>query len=205
MKKAWKNIKIYVLLIVITIISLIASIICRSRGNEYLESISSNIFAGMITGCLLAFISAYKNASKTDLYLIKEAYKRVYDLNMDFISDDEYLKYLNDYDSLFESVYSKIARLKYINEYIEKYTNEKLKKYELKKEFLKEINYNVEEKEKEYQGIQDNLQNNIYKTKKDLINLVREYQKEILRMNVKIYEEIREKDAEIYKIDKSFI
>ena len=70
---------------------------------------------------------------------------------------------------------------------------------------MKEFNYNIRQKEIEYQGLHDNLQKDMYKTQRDLINLVRKYQQEILKLNLGIYNKIKELDNEIYKIDKSFI
>ena len=70
---------------------------------------------------------------------------------------------------------------------------------------MKEFNYSISQKEIEYQEIKNNFQSDIYKTRDDLIKLVREKQKEVLKLNVKIYKKIQEIDNEIYKIDKSFI
>lgn len=159
----------------------------------------------MITGCVLAIISACKNRRKIDLKLVKNAYESIYDLNKEFIEDDKYLEHIGNYDALFESVYSKLSRLIFINQYIEKYTNKKLKQEELADNFMKEFNYNIRQKEIEYQGLHDNLQKDMYKTQRDLINLVRKYQQEILKLNLGIYNKIKELDNEIYKIDKSFI
>lgn len=205
MKKIWKNYKYYIVIAVLTIISFILSIIFQLKKYEYEASIFSSLWTGMITGCVLAIISACKNRRKIDLKLVKNAYESIYDLNKEFIEDDKYLEHIGNYDALFESVYSKLSRLIFINQYIEKYTNKKLKQEELADNFMKEFNYNIRQKEIEYQGLHDNLQKDMYKTQRDLINLVRKYQKEILKLNLGIYNKIKELDNEIYKIDKSFI
>lgn len=70
---------------------------------------------------------------------------------------------------------------------------------------MKEFNYNIRKKEIEYQNLHDNLPKDMCKTQKDLINLTRKYQQEILKLNLGIYNKIKELDNEIYKIDKSFI
>ena len=205
MKKIWKNYKYYIVIAVLTIISFILSITFQLKKYEYEASIFSSLWTGMITGCVLAIISACKNRRKIDLKLVKNAYESIYDLNKEFIEDDKYLEHIGNYDALFESVYSKLSRLIFINQYIEKYTNKKLKQEELADNFMKEINYNIRQKEIEYQGLHDNLQKDMYKTQRDLINLVRKYQQEILKLNLGIYNKIKELDNEIYKIDKSFI
>lgn len=205
MKKIWKNYKYYIVIAVLTIISFILSIIFQLKKYEYEASIFSSLWTGMITGCVLVIISACKNRRKIDLKLVKNAYESIYDLNKEFIEDDKYLEHIGNYDALFESVYSKLSRLIFINQYIEKYTNKKLKQEELADNFMKEFNYNIRQKEIEYQGLHDNLQKDMYKTQRDLINLVRKYQKEILKLNLGIYNKIKELDNEIYKIDKSFI
>lgn len=205
MKKIWKNYKYYIVIAVLTIISFILSIIFQLKKYEYEASIFSSLWTGMITGCVLAIISACKNRRKIDLKLVKNAYESIYDLNKEFIEDDKYLEHIGNYDALFESVYSKLSRLIFINQYIEKYTNKKLKQEELADNFMKEFNYNIRQKEIEYQGLHDNLQKDMYKTQRDLINLVRKYQKEILKLNLGIYNKIKELDNEIYKIGKSFI
>lgn len=206
MKKIFNNHNFYIIIIVIiTLISLIGLICSYLNENKFWESICSSIFTGMITSLILALLSACKDRNKTDLSFIKNAYESVYDLNREFIKDDKYLEHIENYDELFESVYSKLSRLTFINQYIEKYTNEKLKKKELADKFLKEFNYSVIRKEIEYQELHDNFQKDMYKTQRDLINLVRKYQQEILRLNLKIYSKIREIDNEIYKIDKSVI
>lgn len=205
MKKIWKNYKYYIVIAVLTIISFILSIIFQLKKYEYEASIFSSLWTGMITGCVLAIISACKNRRKIDLKLVKNAYESIYDLNKEFIEDDKYLEHIENYDALFESVYSKLSRLIFINQYIEKYTNKKLKQEELADNFMKEFNYNIRQKEIEYQGLHDNLQKDMYKTQRDLINLVRKYQQEILKLNLGIYNKIKELDNEIYKIDKSFI
>ena len=137
--------------------------------------------------------------------LVKNAYESIYNLNKEFIEDDKYLEYIGNYDSLYESVYSKLSRLVFINQYIEKYINEKLKQEEFADNFLKEFNYNIRKKAIEYQELHDNLQRDMYKTEKDLINLVRKYQQQILKLNLRIYNKIKVLDSEIYKIEKSFI
>lgn len=205
MKKIWKNYKYYIVIAVLTIISFILSITFQLKKYEYEASIFSSLWTGMITGCVLAIISACKNRRKIDLKLVKNAYESIYDLNKEFIEDDKYLEHIENYDALFESVYSKLSRLIFINQYIEKYTNKKLKQEELADNFMKEFNYNIRQKEIEYQGLHDNLQKDMYKTQRDLINLVRKYQQEILKLNLGIYNKIKELDNEIYKIDKSFI
>ena len=205
MKKIWKNYKYYIVIAVLTIISFILSITFQLKKYEYEASIFSSLWTGMITGCVLAIISACKNRRKIDLKLVKNAYESIYDLNKEFIEDDKYLENIGNYDALFESVYSKLSRLTFINQYIEKYTNKKLKQEELADNFMKEFNYNIRQKEIEYQGLHDNLQKDMYKTQRDLINLVRKYQQEILKLNLGIYNKIKELDNEIYKIDKSFI
>lgn len=205
MKKIWKDYKFYLVIFFITIISFILSIVFQLKKYEYEASIFLSLWTGMITGCILAIISACKNRRKIDLKLIKNAYESVYDLNKEFIEDDKYLENIGNYDALFESVYSKLSRLIFINQYIEKYTNEKLKQEELADNFMKEFNYNIRKKEIEYQSLQDNLQKDMYKTQRDLINLTRKYQQEILKLNLGIYNKIKEIDNGIYKIDKSFI
>ena len=205
MKKIWKNYKYYIVIAVLTIISFILSITFQLKKYEYEASIFSSLWTGMITGCVLAIISACKNRRKIDLKLVKNAYESIYDLNKEFIEDDKYLEHIGNYDALFESVYSKLSRLIFINQYIEKSTNKKLKQEELADNFMKEFNYNIRQKEIEYQGLHDNLQKDMYKTQRDLINLVRKYQQEILKLNLGIYNKIKELDNEIYKIDKSFI
>lgn len=205
MKKVWKDYKYYIVIVLLTIISFILSIVFQVKEYEYEASIFSSLWTGMITGCVLAIISACKNRRKIDLKLVKNAYESIYDLNKEFIEDDKYLEHIGNYDALFESVYSKLSRLIFINQYIEKYTNKKLKQEELADNFMKEFNYNIRQKEIEYQGLHDNLQKDMYKTQRDLINLVRKYQQEILKLNLGIYNKIKELDNEIYKIDKSFI
>ena len=205
MKKVWKDYKYYIVIVLLTIISFILSIVFQVKEYEYEASIFSSLWTGMITGCVLAIISACKNRRKIDLKLVKNAYESIYDLNKEFIEDDKYLEHIGNYDALFESVYSKLSRLIFINQYIEKYTNKKSKQEELADNFMKEFNYNIRQKEIEYQGLHDNLQKDMYKTQRDLINLVRKYQQEILKLNLGIYNKIKELDNEIYKIDKSFI
>lgn len=206
MKKIFNSYNFYlILIVVITLISFIGLICSHLIENQFLESICSNIFTGMITGLILALISTCKGRNKTDLYLIKNAYESVYDLNREFIEDDKYLEHIGDYDALFESVYSKLSRLIFLNQYIEKYRNEKLKEGKLADNFLREFNYNISQKEIEYQELHNDLQKDIYKTQSELINLMRKYQQEILKLNLGIYNKIKELNNEIYKIDKGFI
>lgn len=42
--------------------------------------------------------------------------------------------------------------------------------------FTEKFSYNIEEKEKEYTQLRDDLQSNLYKAEKDLLELVRKYQ-----------------------------
>lgn len=62
-----------------------------------------------------------------------------------------------------------------------------------------------EEKEKEYIQLHDDLQSNLYKTEKDLLELVRKYQIAIIKLNAEIVIEINKCKSEIYKIEQSFI
>lgn len=205
MKKIWKNYKYYIVITLITIISFILSIVFQIKKYEYGASIFLSLWTGVLTGCILAIISACKNRRKVELELEKNAYESIYNLNKEFIEDDKYLEHIGNYDSLYESVYSKLSRLVFIEQYIEEYTNEKFKRGEFADDFLKEFNYSISQKATEYQAVHDNFQSNTYKTKDDLIRLVRKYQKESLKLNLEIYNKMKELDNEIYKIDKSFI
>lgn len=205
MKKIWKDYKYYIVITLLTIISFILSIVFQIKKCEYKASIFLSIWTGLLAGCILAIISACKNRRKVDLELVKNAYESIYNLNKEFIEDDKYLEHLGNYDSLYESVYSKLSRLVFIKQYIEEYTNEKFKHGEFADNFLKEFNYSISQKEIEYQVVYDNFQSNTYKTKDDLIKLIRKYQKETLKLNLEIYNKMKELDNEIYKIDKSFI
>ena len=90
-------------------------------------------------------------------------------------------------------------------ELAEKYKNELLKEGELAELFAEKLSYNIEEKEKEYIQLHDDLQSNLYKTEKDLLELVRKYQIAIIKLNVEIVIEINKCKSKIYKIEQSFI
>lgn len=205
MKEAFSKNKIYITLIAITIGTLLIAIIEHNKYNEFIASIFCNVFAGMVTGCVIAFISALKNRKKSKYVLLVTAYSSVYDCNMEFLNDKEYYNNISDYDVLYEEIYNKLSYLKFINEYIEKYKNELLKEGELALLFAEKFSYNIEEKEKEYIQLHDDLQSNLYKTEKDLLELVRKYQIAIIKLNAEIVIEINKCKSEIYKIEQSFI
>lgn len=205
MKEAFNKNKIYIILIVITIGTLLIAIIEHNKDNEFVASIFCNLFAGMVTGCVIAFISALKNRKKSKYILLVTAYRSVYDCNMEFLNDKEYNNYLSDFDTLYEEIYRKLSHLKFVNEYIEKYKNEFLKESELASIFVEKFEYNVNDKEKEYIKLHDDLQSNIYNTKKDLLELVRKYEIDVIKRNAKIMIEINKCKSEIYMIDQRFI
>ena len=205
MKEAFNKNKIYIILIAITIGTLLIAIIEHNKDNEFIASIFCNLFAGMVTGCVIAFISALKNRKKSKYVLLVTAYSSVYDCNMEFLNDKDYYNNISDYDVLYEEIYKKLSYLKFINEYIEKYKNELLKEGELALLFAEKFSYNIEEKEKEYIQLHDDLQSNLYKTEKDLLELVRKYQIAIIKLNAEIVIEINKCKSEIYKIEQSFI
>lgn len=205
MASFYKENRVYLILFASTVVTLLISIILQNIGLDFIASIFCNIFAGMVTGCVLAVISAYKNRSKGKYVLLKTAYESVYNCNMEFLNNSKYDKYLLDDYILYEEIYSKLSYLKFINEYIEKYKNEYLPEGELPKIFAEKFSYQIEKKEKEYIQLHDDLQSNIYNTKKELLELVRKYEIEIIRLNAKIMMEIGKCNEEIYKIDQSFI
>lgn len=106
---------------------------------------------------------------------------------------------------LYEEVYKKLSYLKFINEYIEKYKNEFLKDGELASIFFEKFFYNVEEKENEYIKLSNDLKNDLYNTRKDLLKLVKKYEMSVTKTNAEIMIEINKCRVEIYKIDQSFI
>lgn len=173
------------------------------KNNEFIASIFCNLFAGMVTGCVIAFISALKNRKKSKYVLLVTAYSSVYDCNMEFLNDKEYYNNISNYDVLYEEIYKKLSYLKFINEYIEKYKNELLKEGELALLFAEKFSYNIEEKE--YIQLHDDLQSNLYKTEKDLLELVRKYHYAVIKLNAEIVIEINKCKSEIYKIEQSFI
>ncbi len=199
-----KNI-IYIVLFFATISTLIVAIIEHYNNNEFVSSIFCNLFAGMITGCVIAVISAVKNRRKSRYILLISAYKSVFDCNMEFINNDKYYSCISDYSALYEELYKKLSFLKFINEYIEKYKNEFLKEGELATIFNHKFSYNVKDKENEYIKLKNELQANLYNSKKDLLDLVRKYEIDIIRLNAKIMMEINKCKSEIYVIDQSFI
>ena len=201
MKDIFNKNKIYIMLIVTTIVTLLIAIIEHNKNNEFIASIFCNLFAGMVTGCVIAFISALKSK----YFLLVTAYSSVYDCNMEFLNNKEYYNNISDYNVLYEEIYRKLSHLKFINEYIEKYKNEFLKEGELALIFAEKFSYNIEEKEKEYIQLHNDLQRNLYNTKKDLLELVRKYEIAVIKINAKIMIEINKCKSEIYKIDQSFI
>lgn len=205
MKDIFNKNKIYIMLIVTTIVTLLIAIIEHNKNNEFIASIFCNLFAGMVTGCVIAFISALKNRKKSKYFLLVTAYSSVYDCNMEFLNNKEYYNNISDYNVLYEEIYRKLSHLKFINEYIEKYKNEFLKEGELALIFAEKFSYNIEEKEKEYIQLHNDLQRNLYNTKKDLLELVRKYEIAVIKINAKIMIEINKCKSEIYKIDQSFI
>ena len=205
MKKNYHENKIYIILILITIGTLFIAIIEHNKNNEFISSIFCNLFAGMITGCVLAFISALKDREKGKYVLLKTAYKSVYECNMEFLNNKKYTKYLSDFDMLYEEIYSKLSYLIFINEYIKKYKNEFLKEGELASIFIENFSYDINNKEREYIQLHDDLQMNLYSTTKDLLKLVNEYEIDIIKLSAKIAMEIDKCKAEIYKIEQRFI
>lgn len=93
--------EIYITLIAITIGTLLIAIIEHNKNNEFIASIFCNLFAGMVTGCVIAFISALKNRKKSKYVLLVTAYSSVYDCNMEFLNDKEYYNNIFDYDVLY--------------------------------------------------------------------------------------------------------
>lgn len=205
MKNIFNKNNIYIMLTIITIITLLIANIEHNKNNEFIASIFCNLFAGMITGCVIAFISALKNRKKSKCILLVTAYKAVYDCNMEFLNGREYYSNISDYDVLYEEVYKKLSYLKFINEYIEKYKNEFLKEGELASIFVDKFSYNVEEKENEYIKLSNDLKNDLYNTRKDLLKLVKKYEMSVTKTNAEIMIEINKCRVEIYKIDQSFI
>lgn len=55
-ERSIKKNKIYLILIAITIGTLLIAIIEHNKNNEFIASIFCNLFAGMVTGCVIAFI-----------------------------------------------------------------------------------------------------------------------------------------------------
>ena len=205
MKDALKKNKLYIILFVTTIGTFLIAIIEHNNGNEFIASIFCNLFAGMVIGCVIAFILALKNRNKCKYFLLITAYSSVYDCNTEFLNDKEYHNNTTDFDVLYEEIYKKLSHLKFINEYIEKYKNEWLEEGELALLFAEKFSYSIEEKEKEYTQMHNDLQSNVYNTKKDLLELVRKYELAVIKLNAKIVIEINKCKSEIYKIEQSFI
>lgn len=205
MKDTVKKNKIYIILLIITIGTLLIAIVEHNLNNEFISSIFCNLFAGMVTGCVIAFISALENRIKSKYFLLIAAYGSVYDCNMEFLNDKEYYNNLSDYNVLYEEIYRKLSHLKFVNEYIEKYKNEFLKEGELASIFNDKFSYNIEEKEKEYIKLHENLQSNLYNTKEDLLELVRKYEIDVIKLNAEIVIEINKCKSDIFKIEQSFI
>lgn len=203
--KVKENKFVLILLVTITVVSLVVAVIMEKFNQRFYSSIFQNIFAGMVTGCVLASLSAYKSRRKLEILMYKTAYKTIFDCNTEFISNKNYNNQLSDYNSLFESIYDKMSYLVFIIDYIEKYTNEKLIGGELRKKFLEKFSSDTEKKREEYMELRDNLLNNKYKTQKELFNLVKNYEIEILQLNAKIAEEINNCDRIIYQIDQGLI
>ena len=51
----------------------------------------------------------------------------------------------------------------------------------------------------------DDLQSNLYNTKEDLLELVRKYEIDVIKLNAEIMIEINKCKSEIFKIEQSFI
>ena len=68
MKKFCHRNKIYIILIFITFGTLLIATIEHNKNNEFISSIFCNLFAGMVTGCVIAFITALKNRKKVNMF-----------------------------------------------------------------------------------------------------------------------------------------
>lgn len=205
MKNIWNDKKTHITIIALTILSLVVAIIEYNSNHEFIASIFCNLFAGMVTGCTIAFISAAKNRKKGKYILLKSAYKSVFDYNVEFLQNKEYMKYLLDDESLYESIYSKLSYLKFINEYIEKYKNEYLEEGKLAEIFVQKFSYKTDQKEKEFIKLHEDLKNNVYNSKKHLLELVKKYEIDVIKLNVNIQMEINKCNTDIYQIEQSFL
>ena len=195
------------ILIVGTIISLVVSIVLNITENEYLSSIFSNIFSGMVTGLILAYISAIKNKKKYQINRLKIIYENIFDAIYEFINDTKIIENLSEENEYISSlVYKKFSDLLYIYQYIEKSEVDSYKEGFLKEIFLYDFSYNIQVKEREIKKLRENILDYSKKGyKKKMYELVKEYEKDMIKLNAKVKIRINEMQNEISRIEQSFI
>lgn len=201
-----ENMMIWIL-IVGTIISLVVSIVLNITENEYLSSIFSNIFSGMVTGLILAYISAIKNKKKYRINRLKIIYQNIFDDICEFLNDIKIIDNLSEENEyIYSLVYKKFSDLLYIYQYIEKYEVDSYKEGFLKERFLYDFSYNIQVKESEIEKVRENILDYSKEGyKKKMYELVKKYEKDMIKLNAKIKIRINEMQNEISRIEQSFI
>lgn len=206
MKNFLKKNYIYIILILVTLITLGLSVLFHFKEKEFVSSIFSNLFAGTVTGCVIAFISALKNRNKINLIIMKDTYNRLFDFNFEFLEYNSNLSEIEDKEIFWNNAYEKLSKFNFTNEYIMKMSNEIYNKEEFENIFANQFDYDAIALKKICKEIRDNIEN--LKNKNDrekILKEIRNLEINILMLNIKLKKEINRYDKDIYKIEQFFI
>ena len=212
-KNLWNKIRISfmqpqsitaIILILIAIVSLYFS---HKTEGTFLSSILSNIFAGLVTGVAICFISGIKNYSINNVDNKIEWLERLHEECLDFMKLNKTILKAKNNDNLDNELYELICSANGINTTIGQSQFNKTLSFNLIKFCKDKLDYDIEVTNELYATVREKIlsNDNSNLSVKDIINLFKDVNHAITCFNGAIVNKLTELKAKKSNFGKSII
>lgn len=206
------HIRMTIVIAALAIAALLTSILLNLFDAEFSASIFANIFAGLITGLIICLVSGSKQKNSTELNAKREWLKELSTMIH---------RYLNGYNHLSRFKFDKFNGDENIYNFIydvHVYAND-INAEILQKQFDKTVNFKPREYCKEkfnydacslidsFEDLHDKVEHIDIDcpSSKNIIDYFKPTHFELLKLNMKVHEEIRDIDIQISKLSRTII
>lgn len=191
-------------------LSMIASIRLYNNGKEFLSSISANIFAGLLTGFILLLITGLKTKNRYKVIKRCEWFQELHNqIRLFWVEESELLKRLtkgSDQD-FYDKAYDTVCSGNDINCMIMNHPKDYVTSINFEKILAKNFGYNALDVSNKCGEIREYIMYSVDDKdyRKNVINKINKYRREINKLNTKILKEIEICKYKLHLIDKSIL
>ena len=200
------------IVLLLSILSIWLSSYFHLQGDEFIASLFSNIFAGLITGLIICLVSGVKNIYKIRLKDKAEWLQQLSGMCHEYLEMYNAMlhrrfSYINDSEEIYDLVYDVASRANWINEFILQSVYDKTLTFDTIKYCQKRLEYDafdyVEVLEALHQDIIDFGGQNT--SKKVVIKHFDSIDKILRKLNIAVHSNIRGLKIRISDIDRTIL
>lgn len=198
--------KLFFILLLSGFISLLLSILFNIHELEYVSSFLANLSAGLFTGLVICIVAGSKTSYLQNIEEKRDWFFHLHEKILDF--RNQWYSYttakFDNHDDEHDFVYDMICYLSWVIQEIQQSQFDKTRSFNGYELITNHYNYNVDEQSKKLLDLRDHI---LYEdwNKQDILDRIKPLNHEIMLLNGKLMDSIKEINIKTSKCNKSLI